>query len=101
MEENQEAPVKKGKGTKIPLERKEETPMKHFEETVVRNEETTVQRKKGKSKATEKLDEVDKKLPMQEEEESDENPIKTEHATVPPSSQTYKILIKKLRDERK
>jgi hypothetical protein len=38
---------------------------------------------------------------MQEEEESEENPIKTEHATVPPDSQTYKILIKKLRDARK
>jgi hypothetical protein len=60
-----------------------------------------VQRKKGKSKATEKPDEVDKTLPMQEEEESKKNPIKTEHATVPPESQSYKRLIKKLRDARK
>jgi hypothetical protein len=50
VEEKQEAPVKKGKGTKRPLERKEETPVKHFEEPVIRNEETTVQRKKGKKK---------------------------------------------------
>jgi phage shock protein A len=42
-----------------------------------------------------------KTLPMQEEEESEENPIKTEHATVPPDSQTYKRLIKQLRDARK
>ena len=62
------------------------------------NINTIVQRKKGKSKATEELDEVDKTLPMQEEEESEENPIKTEHATVPPYSQTYKRLIKHLRD---
>jgi hypothetical protein len=68
--------------------------VKHFEELVVRNEETTVQRKKGKSKATEKPDEVDKTLPMQEEEESKENPIKIEHAIVSPDSQTYKRLIK-------
>ena len=60
--------------------------MKHFEKPVVRNEETIVQRKKGKSKATEKPDEVHKTLPMQEEEESEENPIKTEHSTVPPDS---------------
>jgi hypothetical protein len=38
---------------------------------------------------------------MQEEEESKEKPIKTEHATVPPDNQTYKRLIKQLRDERK
>jgi hypothetical protein len=60
-----------------------------------------VQRNKGKSKATEKPDEVDKTLPMQEEEESEENPIKTEHVTVPPDRQTYKRIIKKLRDARK
>ena len=75
--------------------------MKHFEEPVVRNEETTVQRNRGKSKATEKPNEVYKTLPMQEEEESEENPIKTEHATIPPDSQTYKRLIKQLRDARK
>jgi hypothetical protein len=83
------------------LEREEETPVKHFEEPVVRNEETTVQRKKGKSKATEKLDEVNKTFPIQVEEETEKNPFETEHATVPPDSQTYKILIKQLRDERK
>jgi hypothetical protein len=36
--------------------------VKHFEEPVVRNEETAMQRKKGKSKATKKPDEVDKTL---------------------------------------
>jgi hypothetical protein len=38
---------------------------------------------------------------MQEEEDSEENPIKTEHATIPPDSQTYKRLIKHIRDARK
>jgi hypothetical protein len=60
VEEKQEAPIKKGKGNKRPLERKEESPMKHFEELVIRNEENTVRRKKGKIKATQKPDEVDK-----------------------------------------
>jgi hypothetical protein len=83
------------------LERKEETHVKHFEELVVRNEETTMQRKKGKSKATKKPNEVDKILPMQKEEEFKEKPIKTDHATVPLDSQTYKRLIKQLRDARK
>ena len=93
-EGKQETPVHKGKGTKRPLERKEETPVKHFVEPVVRNEEPTMHRKKGKSKATEKPNEVDETLPMQKEEESEENPIKTKHATIPPDSQTYKSLIK-------
>ena len=37
---------------------------------------------------------------MQEEEESEKNPSETVHAIVPPNSQTYKRLIKQLRDER-
>jgi hypothetical protein len=103
MEEKQEAPVQKGKGkgTKIPLERKDETSVKDFEKPVIRNEETPVQRKKNKSKSIKEPDEVDKTLPMQEEEESEKNPIETVHATVPPDSQTYKRLIKQLRDARK
>jgi hypothetical protein len=100
-EGKQETPVHKGKGTKIPLERKDETSEKGIEKPVVRKDETPVQRKKNKSRASKEPDEVDKTLPMQEEEESEENPIKTEHATVPPDSQTYKRLIKQLRDARK
>jgi hypothetical protein len=38
---------------------------------------------------------------MQEEKESEKNPIETVHSTVPPDSQTYKRLIKQLRDVRK
>jgi hypothetical protein len=38
---------------------------------------------------------------MQEEEEYEKNPSETIHATVPPNSQTYKRLIKQLRDARK
>jgi hypothetical protein len=83
------------------LERKDETSVKGIEKPVERKEETPVQRKKNKSKATKKPDEVDKTLPMQEEEESEKNPIETVHATVPPDSQTFKRLIKQLRDARK
>jgi hypothetical protein len=68
---------------------------------LIRSEETPVQRKKNKSKSIKEPDEVDNTLPMHEEEESDKNPIETTHATVPPDSQTYKILIKQLRDARK
>jgi O6-methylguanine-DNA--protein-cysteine methyltransferase len=91
----------KGKGIKRPLERKDETFVKDFEEPMIRNEETPVQRKKNKSKAIKEPDEVDKTLPMQEEEEFEKNPIETVHAIVPPDSQTYKRLIKQLRDARK
>jgi hypothetical protein len=103
LEEKQEAPVQKGKGKgiKIPLERKDETFVKEFEEPMIRSEETHVQRKKYKSKAIKEPDEVDKTLPMQEEEESEKKTIETVHATVPHDSQTYKRLIKKLRDARK
>jgi hypothetical protein len=100
-EGKQETPVHKGKGTKIVLERKDETSEKGIEKPVVRKDKTPKKRKKNKSRANKEPDEVDKTLPMQEEEESEENPIKTEHSIVPPDSQTYKRLIKKLRDARK
>jgi hypothetical protein len=103
VEEKQEAPVQKGKGkgTKIPLERKDETSVKYFEKPVERKEETPVQRKKGKSKATKKPDEVDKTLPMQVEEETEKKPLETVHNTAPPDSQTFKRLIRQLKDARK
>jgi chemotaxis regulatin CheY-phosphate phosphatase CheZ len=68
---------------------------------VERKEETPVQRKKGKRKATKKPDEVDKALPMQVEEETEKKPIETVHVTAPPDSQTFKRLIRQLRDARK
>jgi hypothetical protein len=60
-----------------------------------------VERKKGKSKATNKPDEVDKTLPMQVEEETEKKPIETVHVIAPPNSRTFKIPIRKLRDARK
>ena len=68
---------------------------------MIRSEETPMKRKKNKSKAIKQPDEVGKTLPMQEEEESEKNPSETVHATIPPDSQTYKRLIKHLRDARK
>jgi hypothetical protein len=66
-----------------------------------RKEETPVQKKKDKRKSTKKTDEADKAIPMQMEEETEKNPIETVHVTTPPVSQTFKILIRKLRDARK
>jgi hypothetical protein len=83
------------------LERKDETSKKGIEKHVERKDETLVQRKKNKSKAIKEPDEVDKTLPMQEEEDSEKKPSETMHATIPPDSQTYKRLIKQLRDARK
>jgi hypothetical protein len=80
LKEKQEAPVQKGKGTKRPLERKDETSEKGIEKPVERKDETPVLRKKNKSKAIKEPDEVDKTLPMQEEEESEKNPSETVHA---------------------
>jgi hypothetical protein len=37
VEEKQEAPIKKGKGNKLSLKRKEETHVKRFEDSVIRN----------------------------------------------------------------
>jgi hypothetical protein len=54
-----------------------------------------------KAKATKKDDEVDKALPMQVEEETEKKPIETVHVTAPPDNQTFKRLIRKLRDARK
>jgi hypothetical protein len=83
-----EIPVqkKKGKGIGKPVERKEETP---------------VQKKKDKRKGIKKPDETDKEIPMQVEEETEKNPVETVHVTTPPDSQTFKRLIRQLRDARK
>jgi hypothetical protein len=67
---------------------------------VERKKETHVKNKKDKSKATKKPDEVDKAIPMQMEEETEKKPIETVHVTAPPDSQTFKRLIRKLRDAR-
>ena len=49
-------------------------------------EETPVQKKKDKSKGTKNLDETDKEIPMQVEEEIEKKPIETVHVTTPPDS---------------
>jgi hypothetical protein len=77
---------KKGKGIENPVEKKEETP---------------VQKKKDKGKGIKKPDEIDKEIPMQQEEETMKKPVETVHVTTPPDSQTFKRLIRKLRDARK
>jgi hypothetical protein len=76
----------KGQGIGKPVEKKEETP---------------VQKKKDKGKGIKKPDEIDKVIPMQQEEETMKNPVETVHVTTPPGSQTFKRLIRQLRDARK
>jgi hypothetical protein len=102
-EGKQESPIHKGKdkGTKIHLESQDETYEKGIEKPIERKYETPMLRKKNKSKVIKELDEVDKTLAMQEEDESEKNPSETVHATIPPNSHTYKRLIKQLRDARK
>jgi hypothetical protein len=83
------------------LESKYETSEKGIKNPVERKDGTPVLRRKNKSKTIKEPDEVDKTLPMQEEEEPEKNPSETIQAIVPPDSQTYKRLIKQLRDARK
>jgi hypothetical protein len=71
--------------------------VKHVE----KKEETLVQKKKDKGKGIKKPDDIDKAIPMQQEEETIKNCIETVHVTTPPDIQTFKILIRKLRDARK
>jgi hypothetical protein len=97
---------KKGKGIVNLVEKKEETPMqnkkdKDIEKPVEKKEETPVQKKKDKGKGIKKPDEIDKAIPMQQEEETMKNLIETVHVTTPPRNQTFKILIRQLRDARK
>jgi hypothetical protein len=68
---------------------------------VEKKEETPVQKKKDKGKGIKKPDEIDKVIPMQQEEETMKNPVETVHITTPPDSQTFKRLIRQLRDARK
>jgi hypothetical protein len=66
-----------------------------------KKEETPVQKKKDKDKGIKKPDEIDKEIPMQQEEETMKNPVETVHVTTPPDNQTFKRLIRQLRDARK
>jgi hypothetical protein len=85
----------KGQGIENPMEKKEENPC------VEKKEEIPVQKKKDKGKGIKKPVEIDKVIPMQQEEETMKNPVETVHITTPPSSQTFKRLIRQLRDARK
>jgi predicted transcriptional regulator len=103
MEEKSETPIqrKKGKGTKIALERKDEVFVKYFEEPVKNKGEVVVQEKKHKGKDFEKADETHKKIHVQMEEEDEKNPTETVHVSTPPSDKTFKKLIRKLKESRK
>ena len=58
-------------------------------------------KKKDKCKGIKNLDEIDKAIPMKQEEETMKNPLETVHVTTPPDNQTFKRLIRQLRDARK
>jgi hypothetical protein len=103
MEEKSETPIqrKKGKGTKRPLERKDEVFVKYFEEPMKNKGEFVVREKKHKGKGFEEADETHKKILVQIEEEDKKKPAETMHVSTPPSDQTFKRLIKQLKESRK
>jgi hypothetical protein len=68
---------------------------------VERKEETPMQKKKDKEKGIKKPDEIDKEIPMQQEEQTMKNLVETVHVTTPLEHQTFKRLIRQLRDARK
>jgi phosphopantetheine adenylyltransferase len=65
---------------------------------VEKKEETPVQKKKDKGKGIKKTDDIDKEIPMQQVEETMKKPVEIVHVTTPPDSQTFKRLIRQLRD---
>jgi hypothetical protein len=103
VEEKSETPIhrKKGKGTKRPLERKYEVFVKYFEENVKNKGEVVVQEKTHKGKGFEKDEETHKQIPVQMEEEDEKNPVETMHDSTPPSGQTFKRLIRQLKEQEK
>jgi hypothetical protein len=68
---------------------------------VEKKEETIIHKNKYKGKVIKKTDEIDKVIPMQQEEDTMKNYVETVHVTTPPDNQTFKRLIKQLRDARK
>jgi hypothetical protein len=90
-----------GKGTKITLERKYEVFLKYFEEPMKNKGEVDVQEKKHKGKGFEKAYETHKKIPIQMEEEDEKKPVETVHVLTPPGGQTFKRLIRQLKESRK
>jgi hypothetical protein len=99
----QETPIQKikGKGTKRPLEREDEIPVKDCKKPMKNKEKVVVQKKKHKRKGFEKIDETCKETSVQMEEKDEKKPAETTHVPNPLGSQTYKRLIKQLRDGRR
>jgi hypothetical protein len=99
----QETPVHKikGKGTKIPLEREDEIPVKDCKNSMKNKEKVVMQEKKHKGKGFENTDETCKENLVQMEEKDGKKPSETAHVPNPLGSQTYKRLIKQLRDARR
>jgi hypothetical protein len=60
-----------------------------------------LKKKKDKGKGIEKPVEIEEVIPVQQEDEAIKNPVETVHITTPPSNQTFKRLIKQLREARK
>jgi hypothetical protein len=99
VEEKSETPIqrKKGKGTKTPLERKDEIFVKYFEEPVKKKGEVDEKEKKHKGKGFEKADETHKKILVQREEGDEKKPVETVHVSTSPGDETFKRLIRQLK----
>jgi hypothetical protein len=80
------------------LERKDEISVKDFEKPMKNKEEVVAQEKKHKGKGFEKADETYKEIPVQMEEEVEKKPIETAHVPNPLGGQTFKRLIRQLKD---
>ena len=66
-----------------------------------KKEEIPIQKKKDKGKGINKPDEIDKVIPMQQEEETMKNLVEIVRITTPLDSETFKRLIRQLRAVRK
>jgi hypothetical protein len=83
------------------LERDNEIPVKDCKKPMKNKEKVVVQEKKHKGKGFEKTNETCKETPIQMEEKDENNPVETAHVSNPLGNQTYKRLIKQLRDARR
>jgi hypothetical protein len=103
VEEKQETPVQKikGKGTKIPLEREDKIPVKDCKKPMKNKEKVVVKEKKHKGKGFEKEDETCKESPVQMEEKDDKKLVETAHVPNPLGDQTFKRLIRQLKESRR
>jgi hypothetical protein len=83
------------------LEREDEIPVKDCKKPIKNTKKVVLQEKKHRGKGFEKADETCKETPIQKEEKDEKKPIETAHVPNPLGDQTFKRLIRKLKESRK